>query len=181
MAGSLVLATPAPKSNFATRTAPTQTLSNHIGLADTGRLRRVSFIRHLPRTSRHATTFTSNTNRLISADGRLNTSVGIYSDCSGQSAIPSNAAAIDTCMRNVTYFVGHNVGVFTPLFAEHAGSIVTWYDGSGAAHQLRIVATRSWMRISGQPPKANSNVIAQFQTCITPDGSVDLILDAVAA
>ena len=120
-------------------------------------------------------------NRLVSRDGRLNTGVTTYSDCSGNTPLTHSSAAIDTCVTDVTYFVGHNPGVFTPLFSETVGSIITWYDGAGHAHPLRVVATRNWYRADGVPPPVSGAVVAQFQTCEVSDGSKDLILDAVPA
>jgi hypothetical protein len=119
--------------------------------------------------------------RLISADGRLNTGVGVYSDCSGSAPVPQGIAAVDTCIGGRTYFVGHNPGVFTPLLSESVGSVITWYDGNGTAHRLQIVARRDWLRNDGVPPPAVGGVTVQFQTCIVADGSRDLILDAVPA
>jgi len=119
--------------------------------------------------------------RLVSDDGRLDTSVGVYSDCSGATVLSHAYAAVDTCVTSTTYFVGHNPGVFTPLLSETVGSVITWWDGSGTAHRLRVVATRTWLRVNGVPPLASGAVVAQFQTCLVPDGSKDLILDAVPA
>jgi hypothetical protein len=123
-------------------------------------------------------------NLLQSAEGSLDTSVTVYSDCSGATELTHAAAAIDTCVGGRTYFVGHNAGVFTPLLTLGVGDVITWDDNSGAVHKLRIVAVRdNWLRANGVPPLATANVIAQFQTCETayPDGSHDRILDAVAA
>jgi len=107
--------------------------------------------------------------------------VGIYSDCSGDSPLTRAEAAIDTCISGATYFVGHNPGVFTPLMHMGVGSIITYYDGSGAAQRMRVVSVRNWNRSDGAPPTTESDVVAQFQTCVTWDGSVDRILDTVAA
>jgi len=49
----------------------------------------------------------------------------------------------------------------------------------GRAHPLRVVAVRQEARSAGPPPPAQAGVVAQFQTCVTLDGSVDRILDAV--
>jgi hypothetical protein len=119
--------------------------------------------------------------RLLSDDGRLDTGVGVYSDCRGTTEVSHAVAAVDTCIGGRTYFVGHNPGVFTPLLSETVGSVVTWWDGNGTAHRLRIVARRDWMRDDGVPPMVSGAVVAQFQTCLVADGSRDLILDAVAA
>jgi hypothetical protein len=61
------------------------------------------------------------------------------------------------------------------------GSIITWYDGNGNAHPLRVVAVRTWNWGSGVPGPVSGDVTAQFQTCINADGSLDRILDAVPA
>ncbi len=119
--------------------------------------------------------------RLVSADGRLNTGVGVYGDCSGATEVAHTEAEIDTCITGRTYFVGHNPGVFTPLMSETVGSVVTWYDADGTAHVLRVVARRTWTRADGVPPMASDAVVAQFQTCLVADGSQDVVLDAVAA
>jgi hypothetical protein len=119
--------------------------------------------------------------RLVSADGRLDTGVGVYSDCSGNAVLTHAVAAVDTCVTGRTYFVGHNPGVFTPLMAETVGAVITWYDGAGSAHPLRIVAVRHWNRSDGVPPMVSGAVVAQFQTCLVADGSRDVILDAVPA
>jgi hypothetical protein len=120
-------------------------------------------------------------NRLVSDDGRLNTGVGYYGDCTGAADLSHADAAIDTCVGGRTYFVGHNPGVFTPLMSETVGSVITWWDGDGAAHRLRVVARRDWMRANGAPPVVSGAVVAQFQTCLVADGSEDVILDAVPA
>ncbi|MEA2618224.1 MAG: hypothetical protein QOE72_4007 [Chloroflexota bacterium] len=121
-------------------------------------------------------------NLLTSADGTLNTPVGVYSDCSGATAVPTGMAAVDTCVRGRTYFVGHNQGVFTPLMHMVVGSIVTWYDARGAVHRYRVVAVRDTPGGGARPLTTTTHrVAAQFQTCAVADGSVDRILDAVAA
>jgi hypothetical protein len=120
-------------------------------------------------------------NWLASADGTLHTAVGVYTDCSGASPIPADTAAIDTCVRGRTYFVGHNVGVFTPLMHMSVGSVITWYDSRGVAHPLRVVAVRDTAGGARPLNTATRHVDAQFQTCAVTNGSVDRILDAVRA
>jgi hypothetical protein len=105
----------------------------------------------------------------------------VYSDCSGRTEVSHAVAQVDTCVGGRTYFVGHNPGVFTPLLSETVGSVITWWDSSGVAHRLRVVASRTWMRDDGVPPMVSGAVVAQFQTCLVLDGSKDLILDAVPA
>jgi hypothetical protein len=119
-------------------------------------------------------------NRLVSADGTLNTGVGYYSDCLGLSTVPHSVAVIDTCsiFRGRTYFEGHNPGVFTPLLHMGVGSVLTYFDGAGTAHVMHIVAIRTWDRAWGLMPEIGPY---EFQTCISADGSIDRILDAVPA
>ena len=118
--------------------------------------------------------------RLISADGSLNTGVGYYGDCSGSTPLTRGSAAIDGCIGGRLFFVGHNPGVFTPLMHMGVGSIITWWDGGGNAHRLRIVAVRQWVHV-GLPPLPVNGGTVQFQTCITADGSLDRLLDAAPA
>ena len=121
-------------------------------------------------------------NLLTSDDGTLHTAVGVYSDCSGHTELTHAVAAIDTCMHNALYFVGHNAGVFTPLMHIEVGAIITYYDGAGTAHVWRVSSVRpDWTAANGVPPVSSSDVVAQFQTCVVPDGSVDRILDVVPA
>jgi hypothetical protein len=122
----------------------------------------------------------AHSNRLISADGTLNTGVGYYSDCTGRSELSHAFAAIYTCIGGRTYFIGHNPGVFTPLLHMGVGSIITWYDGHSNAHRLRIIGVRIWYR-SANAPGLLGGAVAEFQTCISADGSVDRILDAAPA
>ena len=121
-------------------------------------------------------------NHLASGDGTLNTAVGVYTDCSGRTELTHTEAAIDTCIPGPTYFVGHNVGVFTPLMHLGVGSIITYYDGGGTAHVWRVAyVIPNWTAANGVPPAQGPDVVAQFQTCVVPDGSVDRILDVVPA
>lgn len=118
-------------------------------------------------------------NRLISADGTLNVAVGIYSDCSGDSPISQNRADLDPCFAGRAYFVGHSPGPFSPLLHMQIGSQITWFDGDGIANRYRVVAQRDFVRNSGTLTLAQPDVAAQFQTCLTMDGELDRILDAV--
>ncbi|HEY2702240.1 MAG TPA: hypothetical protein VGL20_00980 [Candidatus Dormibacteraeota bacterium] len=121
-------------------------------------------------------------NQLTSGDGTLHTAVGVYSDCSGRSELTHAMAAIDTCIPGPQYFVGHNAGVFTPLMHMGVGSIITYYDGGATAHVWRVVSVRGdWRSANGVPPATEGDVVAQFQTCVVPDGSIDRILDVVPA
>jgi hypothetical protein len=121
-------------------------------------------------------------NLLVSADGTLRTGVGVYTDCSGDTPLTRSESAIDTCIPGPLYFVGHNVGVFTPLMHMGAGSVITYYDGSATAHRWRVVSVRAaWHSADGVPQPTEGDVVAQFQTCVVPDGSIDRILDVVPA
>ncbi|MFN2568665.1 MAG: hypothetical protein ABR564_03575 [Candidatus Dormibacteria bacterium] len=123
----------------------------------------------------------SHTNYLTSDDGTLNTGVGTYSDCTGNSPLASDQAAILTCVTGRLYFVGHNYGVFTPLIHMNTGDGITYWDARSVPHHYRVVAVvPAWQRANGPPPPSQSNVTAQFQTCATPDGEVDRILNAVS-
>jgi hypothetical protein len=110
--------------------------------------------------------------------GEVHTSVGIYRDCHGSQPLTHAIAAIDICITDRTYFVGHNPGVFTPLLLLHIGSILVWFDHAGDAHRLRVVAVRVW-RGSDFPPVVARGIVAQFQTCIDLGGAFRRILDAV--
>ena len=114
---------------------------------------------------------------LASDDGRLHTGVGTYADCSGRTRLQNGEAAVDACIRGRTYFVGHNAGVFTPLMRMRVGEHITWTTASGKRHRLRVVAVRDWLAAKGTAPVVSADVVAQFQTCIRPDGSLDRILD----
>jgi hypothetical protein len=144
----------------------------------TGTVRRTSRRSRVIRRARVVRAATPLRNRLVGGAG-LNTAVVYYSDCSGATPLTRTAAAIDTCATGRTYFVGHNPGVFTPLFSLGVGSVITWFDGAGTAHHLRVVAVETWVHTSGLPALVGGASV-QFQTCITSDGSIDRILDAVA-
>ncbi len=116
---------------------------------------------------------------LTSDDQTLHAGVGTYSDCSGRTPLQSGEAAIDTCISGRRYFLGHNAGVFTPLLHMQRGDHLDWTDGYRARHRLRIVAVRDWVPSDGAPPVTRPDVVAQFQTCVREDGSLERILDAV--
>lgn len=120
-------------------------------------------------------------NRLVSADGTLDVAVGTYSDCSGRSPISAHIADLDPCFPGRWYFVGHSPGAFSPLLHMRPGALITWFDANGTANPFRVVAIRDLQRNSGTLSLAQPDVAAQFQTCLTADGSLDLILDAVRA
>ncbi len=108
--------------------------------------------------------------------------VGDYTDCSGHAAVSHDGAMIDTCLVAPDgYFIGHNPGPFTPLMQAEVGSRLTYYDGTGLPHDYRVVSIRAWMARWGQPPLASADVTAQFQTCITLDGTWDRIVDVAPA
>jgi hypothetical protein len=116
---------------------------------------------------------------LQTPDGSLDVAVETYGDCSGEAPLTHAAAAIDTCITGLTYFIGHNPGVFTPLMRLGVASKLYYFDAGGRPHHLQVIAARTWLRDAGVPPPVRSGEAAQFQTCVTADGSVDRILDAV--
>ena len=118
-------------------------------------------------------------NLVFTADHSVFTPVGIYADCTGETPLTHTAAAIDTCVFGLHYFIGHNPGVFSGLMSARVGSLIGYYDASGRLHRYEVVADRTWMRNDGVPPPVEAGEVAQFQTCVTADGSVDRILDAV--
>lgn len=94
-----------------------------------------------------------------------------YPDCSGKSEVPHGVAAIDTCVSWGRYFVGHNPGVFTPLVGMPDGTVLTYHDGADLA--TRYVIEGSLESSAGDPvPPPPAGATAQFQTCLTPSGSV---------
>jgi hypothetical protein len=117
---------------------------------------------------------------LTSDDRTLRAGVGTYTDCSGRTPLQKGEAAIDTCITGRRYFLGHNYGVFTPLLHMQPGDHLEWTDGRSVRHRLRIVAVRDWVPSDGAPPVVEPDVVAQFQTCVKEDGSLERILDAVA-
>ena len=117
-------------------------------------------------------------NLLESADGSLRVVVGSYTDCSGASAVPRDAAELDPCFAGRYYFLGHNPGVFSPLLKMGQGAVLTYYDANGHAQRFRIVGWRVIARNAGDLTLA-AGVAAQFQTCEVLDGAYVRILDAV--
>ena len=110
----------------------------------------------------------------------LSTAVGRYGDCSGSSPVPRDRAVLDLCMKNLYYFAGHNPGVFTPLISTQIGDVFSWHDSAGRLHRFRVIAIRT-VDAYNPPAPVRRDVVAQFQTCIRDDGSLDRVLDAVAA
>ncbi len=119
-------------------------------------------------------------NRLVSSDGALDVALGVYNDCEGATPLPATAV-INVCVHGRTYFMGHNPGVFTPLMSLRAGSVLTWYDGTGQTHRFRVTAVHDDNGFKGVRPWAAPGIAAQFRTCLRPDGSVVRVLDAVSA
>ena len=110
----------------------------------------------------------------------LNAPVGPnYTDCTGNSEVPHDAAVVDACQTAAVLFVGHNQGVFTPLLNFVRGDVITWFDGAGAQHRLRIVAVRD-VSAADFPPVLGTY---EFQTCrfATLNSPLDRELDAVEA
>lgn len=129
----------------------------------------------------HASVAAASSNGMLTSDDRtLHAAVGTYTDCSGRTPLQSGEAAIDTCISGRRYFLGHNYGVFTPLLHMQPGDHLEWTDGRSVHHRLRIVAVRDWTPSDGAPPVVERDVVAQFQTCVHEDGSLERILDTVA-
>ena len=114
---------------------------------------------------------------LTSDDGALSTSVYDYGDCGGQTPLSHEAAAIDTCIHDRIYFVGHNPGVFTPLMSMGVGSVITYWDSAGVAHRVRVIAVVVWAKTSGTPARTPGSTM-EFQACLNADGSMLRNLEA---
>lgn len=133
----------------------------------------------LPPVATSAATAQPRRNLLTGPHG-LNAPVGPdYTDCTGNSEVPHGTAVVDACHTTAVLFVGHNQGVFTPLLNFVRGDVITWYDGAGAPHRLRIVAVRD-VSSAEFPPVLGTY---EFQTCrfATLNSPLDRELDAVAA
>ena len=104
--------------------------------------------------------------------GGVDASVTWYTDCSGNSAVPRNSVAIDTCDTAVTYFVGHNPGLFTPLMSDGAGTHLTYYNGNGTATGYVIEGYWDITRAGATFPSPPAGTIAEFQTCVDPSATV---------
>ena len=110
----------------------------------------------------------------------------VYSDCTGQSALTRPSAVIDTCIPGelgipgLLYFVGHNYGVFTPLF-DHAGTgtVMTYYDGKGVVHSFVIQGYVDVPTVDGAP-EPPAGTVAEFQTCADASGTTARIFWATA-
>ena len=121
--------------------------------------------------------------RVVSSDLGLDVPViDTYTDCSRGTEVTHAGAEIDACLPgHDAYFIGHNPGPFTPLMDAQVGTRITYYDANGLPHDYRVVSVRAWMARWGAPPFTESGVTAQFQTCITLDGTWDRILDVATA
>ncbi len=128
------------------------------------------------------TPYQSLPNHLYGPNG-LNTSVTYYSDCSGHTPLTTTSAAIDTCTPAGIYFVGHNVGVFTPLMSYSVGTTLIYDDGQNVAHHLKVISIRDNVpgKYAAFSAQVQLNEFGQLQTCETgyPDGSLDRIIDVV--
>lgn len=121
-------------------------------------------------------------NRLISDGGSLDVSVGIYSDCSGRTVLTRSQAQDDIC-ELVPFCMGHNSGVFTPLLHMGVGAVITWWDGGGSPHRYRVFLVREWYRsvTPTKPYLPAPGSVAQFQFCVSADGSESRLFDAAPA
>jgi hypothetical protein len=119
---------------------------------------------------------------LVSADGRLRVPVEPYADCSGRTQLSYHTAYIDVC-GSVPYFGAHDVDwLFAPLLTMSWDSTLTYYDGQGAPHRYRLVASHLVPIRSGRanlPPPVPGSA-AQFGTCTDATGKTLHVFDAVA-
>lgn len=106
----------------------------------------------------------------------LSTGLTNYTDCTGRTPLTSAAAALDTCVTDRTYVVGHNPGVFTPLLQYQPGDVITFHNGAGQVDNWTIIGVRDWVYANGIPP-LQPGARGQLQTCLNASGSVDRILD----
>jgi hypothetical protein len=106
----------------------------------------------------------------------LNTGVTNYTDCTGRTHLTTAAAAIDTCLHDRIYVVGHNPGVFTPLLRFQPGDVMTFRNAAGLVDTWTVVGTRDWVYADGVPPLLDG-ARGQAQTCLDASGSVDRIVD----
>ncbi len=117
-------------------------------------------------------------NRLIG--WHLDVGVSIYTDCTGRTELTRRTAAIDTCMKWDVYFIGHSFGgPFTSLTHAYKGEILTWYDSAGVARRYTIEGhqyTHAYGPADIPPP----GTAAQFQTCLTRNGSRIITFYAVS-
>jgi hypothetical protein len=110
-----------------------------------------------------AAPMTVSTRSHLSGPFGLDTAVGLYHDCSGKTELTDAEAAIDTCVTDQTYFVGHNIGVFSPVMLLSVGDVVTYTDATGMRHPWTVTALRD-VPIN-TPPSHWAGVVAQMQTC----------------
>jgi hypothetical protein len=117
-------------------------------------------------------------NRLIGPG--LNVGVSIYSDCTGRTELTRQTIAIDTCVKWDIYFVGHSYGgPFTSLTRAYNGETFTWYNKLGVARRFTIKGHQFTYAYGPAdiPPRGTA---AQFQTCLTPNGSRIITFYAVS-
>ena len=95
------------------------------------------------------------------------------------------AFVMEQALGHVTH--AHNL---RSLVAEREDIQSTWlpipFDVQGASKLLPLYrgnwsVRASWRSADGVPPPTQPDVVAQFQTCAVPDGSIDRILDVVPA
>jgi hypothetical protein len=104
--------------------------------------------------------------------GGVNAPVTWYSDCSGKTVPSYTSVSIDTCDTQVTYFLGHNYGLFTPLMSDGAGTHLTYYDGHGTAHGYVIEGYWDISRAGATFPSPPPGTVAEFQTCVNASATV---------
>lgn len=117
-------------------------------------------------------------NRLIGLG--IDVGVSIYSDCTGRAELTRGTVAIDTCMTWDVYFVGHSYGgPFAGLTYARNGEILTWYNAVGVARHYAIKG-HQFTYGYGPPDMPPPGTTAQFQTCLTPNGSRIITFYAVS-
>lgn len=118
-------------------------------------------------------------NRLVGPG--IDTAVVPYPDCYGTTAVVRTAAVLVTCSPTRWYIAAHNPGIFTPMMSYRIGDQITYYDGAGVPHTLRVIAIRDGLEATPWVPRVRSDVVAQFQLCETahPEGGIDRIIDAI--
>ncbi len=96
-----------------------------------------------------------------------------YDDCTGRVPLTHAAAAIDTCVKDEMYFLGHNPGVFTPALDLRVGDEVDYIESNGAQHHF--VVDSIFVAVPPLRPPRPDYISAQMQTCI--DAQSDLIVN----
>jgi hypothetical protein len=161
---SSVVTPPAPAATFsATQTSPRAAAPSTPGVVHSTSLSRPAKVRATAKRT------SGPRNRLIGPG--LNVGVSIYRDCTGRAKFVRSTVAIDTCMTWDIYFIGHSFGgPFTSLTHARNGETFNWFDSYGVAHRYTIKG-HQYTYAFGPPDSPPPGTTAQFQTCLTPNGS----------